>query len=791
MSEETTHAPDEPSDTLRDDSARDDFIRDKVRADLASSRVEHVVTRFPPEPNGYLHIGHAKAIVLSFEVAREFGGVCRLRFDDTNPETEDIEYVEAIERDVRWLGYTWDGPTRFASDYFEQLAEWGEKLIRDGKAYVDRSSEDEIRAGRGSITEPGTPSPDRDLSVDDNLELFRQMRAGEMPDGAAVLRAKIDMAAANMLMRDPLLFRIRHAHHYRRGDAWCIYPMYDYAHCLEDAIEGVTHSFCTLEFENNREIYDWLIEAVEIEPPRPEQTEFARLSLGFTVMSKRKLLQLVTDQHVAGWDDPRMPTISGLRRRGVTPEAIRRFAEDVGVAKRNNVIDIARFEHAIRDDLNHRAPRRLAVLDPIEIELENWPGDHVEQLEADDWPRDVPKDGTRAVPFGRRLLVEREDFAEDPPEGWHRLALGREVRLRYAYVVECTEVVRDTAGRVTTLRCRVDLKSRGGKTADGRSVPGTIHWVSADHSVPLEARLYDRLFRVEQPDATGGDFLQHLNPESLVVHTDARAEPSLAGAAPGTRVQLERLGYFVVDQDSAGDPLVMNRTVTLRDTWAKVAQTADAREAAARAQRRAEEKKAYKEAQRRQSEAGDDGVTLSADEERIAARYRDALGLAEHDATLLARHAERAEFFDAAHGICSDAHAVARWAINELRGAAGDRPLSELPFEGAALGRLVALVEDGAITAAAGKEVLAAMVAGEGTPEGIVDARNLRRIDDAGALEPTIDAVLAANAGQVAAYRGGKTALFGFFIGQVMQQTGGTADPQMVRRLLTERLDAD
>jgi glutaminyl-tRNA synthetase len=546
-----------------------DFIREMITADNASGRHGgRVATRFPPEPNGYLHIGHAKSICLNFGIAQDFAGTCNLRFDDTNPVTEDVEYVESIQEDVRWLGFSWDERLYYASDYFEKLYDCGEALIRDGRAYVDDLTADQIREHRGTLREPGRESPYRNRPVDENLDLFRRMRAGEFPDGARVLRARIDMASPNLNLRDPVLYRIRRAHHHRTGDAWCIYPMYDYAHPISDALERITHSICTLEFEDHRPLYDWLVQSLPL-PGTPQQIEFARLNLTYTVMSKRKLLQLVTDGHVSGWDDPRMPTISGLRRRGYTPESIRRFCDEIGVAKRENVVDVGLLEFCVREDLNRRAPRAMAVLRPLRVVLENYPEDRVEPMDVVNNPED-PSAGTRQVPFSRVLYIEQDDFMLDPPKKFFRLAPGREVRLRNAYLVTCTGVVRDAAGQVAELRCTYDPATRGGDAPDGRKVKATLHWVSAAHAIDAEVRLYDRLFTVESPGAGEADFLGQLNPASLAVLQSAKVEPSLAAAKPGTRVQFERLGYFCVDPDSRSGAPVFNRTVTLKDTWAKI-----------------------------------------------------------------------------------------------------------------------------------------------------------------------------------------------------------------------------
>ncbi len=547
------------------------FIRNVIADDLRTGKHTGVVTRFPPEPNGYLHIGHAKSICLNFGLAREFAGRCHLRFDDTNPTKEDVEYVDAIQEDVRWLGFDWGANLFYASDYFERLYDFAVQLIKEGKAYVDSLSSDEIREYRGTLTEPGRESPYRNRSVEENLDLFARMRAGEFPDGAHVLRAKIDMTSPNILMRDPPLYRIRHAPHHRTGDTWCIYPLYDFTHCLSDSLEHITHSICTLEFENNRPLYDWVLDQLPVDC-HPQQIEFARLNLNYTVMSKRKLLQLVQGGYVSGWDDPRMPTISGLRRRGYTPEAIRDFCERIGVAKRDSTVDIGMLEHSIRDDLNARAPRVMAVLRPLKVAIENYPEGQVEEMDAVNNPEDASA-GTRKLPFSRELYVERDDFREEPPPKFFRLAPGREVRLRYAYIIKCVGVVKDASGEVVELRCTYDPETKSGSPAANRKVKATLHWVSAPHAIEAEVRLYDRLFTVEEPESgKEGDWLSLLNPDSLERIEGAKLEPSLATAKPGDRVQFERQGYFCVDPDSRGDALVFNRTVTLRDTWAKIEQ---------------------------------------------------------------------------------------------------------------------------------------------------------------------------------------------------------------------------
>lgn len=542
-----------------------DFIRDIVRADLAAGRVRGVVTRFPPEPNGYLHIGHAKSICLNFGIAEEFGGRCNLRFDDTNPTREAQEFIDAIAADVRWLGFDWGDHLHHASDYFEQLYGFAEHLIAAGKAYVDDQSQEQMRATRGTLTEPGTESAYRERSVAENLDLFRRMRAGEFANGARVLRAKIDMASGNINLRDPVLYRILHAAHPRTGTAWCIYPSYDFAHGQSDAIEGVTHSLCTLEFEDHRPLYEWLLDNLPV-PSRPRQYEFARLNLSYTVLSKRVLTELVRGGHVGGWDDPRMPTLAGLRRRGVPAAAIRDFVKRIGVAKANSVVDVAMLDFAIREQLNRTAERRMAVLRPLKIVLENYPHGHSEEIEALNHP-DNPAMGTRRIRFGRELFIERDDFLENPPKKFFRLGPGREVRLRYAYLVTCREVIKDAAGEVVELRCSYDPASRGGNAPDGRKVRATLHWVSAADAVSAEVRLYDPLFTAAEPNAA--DFVADLNPQSLQVIADARVEPALAEQSAGAAVQFERQGYFCRDRESRPGRPVFNRTIGLRDSWAK------------------------------------------------------------------------------------------------------------------------------------------------------------------------------------------------------------------------------
>jgi glutaminyl-tRNA synthetase len=768
---------------VADDTDGTDFIRAMVAEDLESGKHAGVVTRFPPEPNGYLHIGHAKSICLNFGLAKQFGGRCHLRFDDTNPETEDVEYAESIKRDVKWLGFDWGEHFFHASDYFERLYDLAVVLIKAGKAYVCSLSDEKIRELRGTVKEAGTPSPYRERSVEENLDLFRRMRAGEFDDGAHVLRAKIDMAANNMKMRDPLLYRIRKATHHRTGDAWCIYPFYDFTHCLSDAFEEITHSICTLEFDNNRELYDWVIDTLRPHlPAKPEQTEFARLNLSYWIMSKRKLLELVNANLVGGWDDPRMPTISGLRRRGVTPEAIRAFCDRIGVAKSNSTVDMKLFEHVLRDDLNHRAPRVMAVLRPLKLVITNYPEGKTEDLEASYWPHDVPQEGTRQVPFARELYIEHDDFIETPPKNYYRLAPGREVRLRYAYFVTCEDVIKDESGTIVEVRCSYDPETRGGSAPDGRSPKGTIHWVAAETSLPATVRLYDRLFKSEFPGADG-DFKDDLNTESLEVLAGARVERSLADTKPGSLFQFERNGYFFSDpKESTAGSLVFNRTVSLRDSWGKK----KTQPKATPPRKGKQEKKGGGKKKKRTKE--EVLAELSATQAELFSNYVDALGLSIDDARGIASDADLAAAFDAAHSAHANAKAVANWVVNELARELKEKTLAELPFGGAQLGALVGLIDDGTISGKIAKDVFAAMLAGEGEPAAIVEAKGLKQLADPAELRPVVQAVLDAAPERVAQYREGKTSLRGYFVGQIMRETGGRANPKVVGTLLAELL---
>ena len=801
-------APASPSDASgAGDATSSSFIYDIIRDDLETGTYgDRVVTRFPPEPNGYLHLGHAKSIVLNFGIKQDFADRadtrCHLRFDDTNPETESMEYVESIKDAVRWLGYDWGEHLYHASDYFEEFYQFAVRLIEQGDAYVDSLDEDEIREYRGTVNEPGTPSPYRDRSVEENLDLFRRMRKGEFDDGEHVLRAKIDMSSPHMILRDPLLFRIKHADHYPQGDDWCIYPMYDYAHPLEDYLEDVTHSLCTLEFDNNRRVYNWVLEHVldeDEQDARPRQYEFARLNLTYTLMSKRKLGRLVEEEVVDGWDDPRLPTLYGLRRRGVTPDAIRAFCREVGVTRSESRVEVSQLEHAIRDDLNFKAPRVMAVLDPVKVVVTNWDdlddvdGD-VDALSVPCWPREMDRDETRTVPFTRELYIDRSDFREDPPDDFYRLSPGREVRLRSAYFFTCDEVVKDEDGTLLEIRGRVDPATRGGEAPDGRSPDGTIHWVSASKGELMEARLYERLFDVPDPDGGEDDFTEHLNPESLLVRQGV-IEPSVLQDDPQTRYQFERVGYFwqdPEDSDPQNGSLIFNQIVPLRDRWADDEQRPSHEEL----QRKKERKEKRKQRQRRRSieNKRDPVERLSDAQAERFARYRDELDVAREDAAVLAGEDDAAAFFEATvRSLDGDAspQAAANWVVNELLRALKDRSTDELPFGADAFADLVRLVSTDVISNRAAQDVFEEMVEEGTAPEAVVEANRLRQIDDADELEEVVSGVIEDHPDEVERYRSGKTGLIGFFMGQVMQSTGGTANPELARELLQKKLEGD
>ena len=763
-----------------------DFIRSMVLKDLETGKYDgRVVTRFPPEPNGFLHIGHAKSLCLNFGIASEHpGGRCHLRLDDTNPDTEKAEFVEAMKRDIRWLGFDWGEHLYHASDYFEQLYRYAIALIDKGLAYVDSSTEAEIRARRGSVTQSGVASPWRNRSRDENRKMFRRMRAGEFADGSHVLRAKIDMAHRNMVMRDPILYRIRHASHYRHGDDWPIYPMYDFAHCLSDSLERVTHSLCTLEFENNREIYDWLLEHVEAPRPRPEQTEFAPLVLDYVVTSKSKLRPLVEGGRVHGWDDPRMPTLAGLRRRGVTPAAIRAMCDMVGVGRAQSRVDMAKLEFAIRDDLNLKAPRAFCVLEPIRVVLTNYPRGRRETFTAPRFPGGAGAQGVRKLPFGRVVLIDRADFEESPPPGFRRLTPGGEVRLKYAYVIGCDEVVKDAEGRVTELRCTVDHATRGGVAPRGRRVRGAVQWVEPRSAARAEVRLYDRLFAMPEPPLD--DLLGAINPASEQIVEDALVEPGVAGTSPGTHYQFERLGYFFADPEDCRDrKLVFNRTVTLRHGWkARHRVEPSAAEGLRVAATGARDKSPGRRT--RPEDA------LRTDEERLRFKELVALGATEAAAVSLARAPElRSLFLTSRLEYPQGAAAIAAWLVNEITRLLGSDSESDLRrLRPEALADLAEAVDEGDLSHRQGRKVMEGLLRRGGTFEEVRRRLDLDEIGDETALRTVLEVIIGANPRKAAAYRGGRHGLLGFFVGQVMRRTGGKADPRKASELAKSLLDS-
>jgi len=769
-----------------------DFIRQIVAEDTERGRYGgRVVTRFPPEPNGFMHIGHAKSVCLNFGVAKEFGGVCHLRYDDTNPEGENEAFVVGFQEDIRWLGFDWGEHLYFASDYFERMYDCAVILIEKGLAYVDSESEEEIREGRGTVTKAGTPGRYRDRTVVENLDLFRRMREGEFEGGRHVLRAKIDLESVNMLMRDPVLYRIRHASHYRQGDEWCIYPMYDYAHCLEDAFEDVTHSICTLEFENNRELYDWVLDSVGFEEPRTHQYEFARLDLAHAVLSKRRIIPLVEAGVVSGWDDPRLSTVRGIRRRGVPPEALRLFCEMIGVAKAQSVVDIGKLEYAIREVLNQAAPRVMAVLDPIKIVLTDYPDGQTEEFEAPYFPHDVPREGTRMVPFSNELFIERTDFEEDPPPGFWRLVPGGEVRLRHAYVIRCEKVVRDKTGQLVELHCTHDSESRGGKGTAGRKVKGTIQWVSAAHALTAEIRLYDHLF-LEIPESDSDEdeeIVSRINPDSLRILKGAKVEPSISDDSPDTRYQFERTGYFWKDPvDGAGEELVFNRIVSLKDNWSRSAAKSDVKVPRDKSGSGKVMNKPRRPEKPTVSESRE--AARAVDPQLMARfeRYSDDLGLTLEQADLLTTSPEVSDFFEKALAVYDEPAEVAGWLTTDVRGLLGARRLKDLTFDGEGLGQLIALVAADRLSRRAGKDVLARMIDEGGDPDQLMVEMGLEKVTDPSTLESVIEEILAAWPEKVIEYQAGKSGLIGMFVGEVMKTTNGAADPKVARELLLEKL---
>lgn len=753
-----------------------DFLRTIVEEDIRTNKYGgKVITRFPPEPNGFPHIGHAKSICLNFGIAKDYNGVCHLRMDDTNPTTEDLLYVEAIKDNIKWLGFDWNDKLFFASDYFQNLYDFAVQLIKMGKAYVCSLSEQEIREYRGTVTQAGKISPYRTRSVEENLDLFSRMKAGDFKNGEHVLRAKIDMTSPNMKMRDPLLYRIKHTHHYRTADEWCIYPMYDFAHCLSDYIEGITHSICTLEFENNRELYNWILDEMELTPPRPYQFEFARLNLNYTVMSKRRLLELVEKNYVNGWDDPRLPTLAGIRRRGYTPESIRSFCENIGIAKANSTVDFSQLEFCIRDDLNKKVPRVLCVLKPLKVVIENYPENQEEMLDAPYFPHDVPKEGSRKIPFSKEIYIERDDFSENPPKGYYRLAPGQEVRLRHAYVIKCEQVIiDDKTGEILEIRCSYDPETKSGADNSGKKVKGTIHWVSANHAKQVEVRIYERLYLIENPD--GPD---DLNPDSLEILSSCFIEPAVFEEKPDVRYQFERQGYFYVDPiDSSGEKLVFNKIVPLKDSWAKANKPAETVVEAKKVQ------SVKSEPVIEQKEA----VALTPEAEIRLNHYQNDFGLNPEVAVIIAKDEKLSSFFEDTLKSYNNPASVGNWVANELSRELKNKSVDELLFNACEFSELAEMIDNGQISGKIAKEIFEEMLEKGGSPKKIVESKNLTQISDISQLEPIIDKIISNNPQNVAKYKEGKTNLFGFFVGQAMKETGGKANPQVLNDIILKKL---
>ena len=743
-----------------------DFLRTIVEADLKSGKYKEIVTRFPPEPNGFPHIGHAKSIFINFGIASDYNGFCNLRMDDTNPTTEDTKYVEALKDAIKWLGFEWHGKVHFTSDYFPKLYDYAIQLIKMGKAYVDSIHEEEMREYRGTVTEPGKRSKYAARSVEENLNLFERMKNGEFKDGEHVLRAKIDMSAANMKMRDPLLYRIRHAHHFRAGDTWSIYPMYDFAHCLSDYIEGITHSLCTLEFENNRDIYDWVLDTLELKPPRPYQYEFARLNINYTVMSKRKLLELVEGNYVSGWDDPRLPTIAGYRRRGYTPESILTFCDQIGIAKANSVVDVAQLEFCIRDDLNTKVPRVMCVLDPLKVSIENYEGS--EEIDASYYPDDVPKEGSRKVPFSREVYIERDDFTENPPKGYFRLTPEQPVRLKHGFIISCKEVVKDDNGNITEIKAEYYPDSRSGSDRSGIKVKSAIQWVSAKEAKTVEVRLYDRLFSAEIPEG-----VEDINPDSLKIIKNALIEPAVITDKPDERFQFERQGYFYADPvDYTDEAPVFNKIVGLKDSWGK-------------------KKKAPKSEPKRQAKKEQiDGevVPMSEAQQTLFDKYTGELGLNSEVANTLARDEKLSSFYHDALSVNNSPVTIANMVANDVARELKESQTDVLKFDAEQIAALVKMVDDGIISSKIAKQVFEEMAKSGTHPKKIVADKGLVQISDPAEISPVIDEVMAKNPDNVAKFKAGNTKLLGFFVGQVLKATGGKANPKVVNALVAEKL---
>jgi len=749
-------------------SENKDFLRTIVEEDLKKGKYKKIVTRFPPEPNGFPHIGHAKSICINFGIARDYQGHCNLRMDDTNPTTEDTKYVEALKDAVQWLGFDWGKDVYFTSDYFPKIYDYAVELIKMGKAYVDSITEEEIREYRGTVIQAGKRSKYAQRTIEENLELFEKMKNGEFKDGEHVLRAKIDMSAANMKMRDPLLYRIRHAHHFRTGDEWNIYPMYDFAHCLSDYIEGVSHSICTLEFENNRDIYDWVLDTLSLELPRPYQHEFARLGINYTVMSKRKLLELVNEKKVSGWDDPRMPTIAGYKRRGYTPESILNFCDQIGIAKANSMVDVAQLEFCIRDDLNKKVPRVMCVLDPLKVTIENYEGS--EEIDAPYYPHDVPKEGSRKIPFSKELYIERDDFMENPPKDYFRLTPTQAVRLRHGYIITCKEVIKDDSGNIIEIKAEYHPNSKSGSDTSGIKVKSAIQWLSAKEAKVVEVRLYDRLFKDEAPEG-----LEDINPDSLIVIKDALIEPAVILEKPDERFQFERQGYFYADPiDYTDEKPVFNKIVGLKDSWAKKTKTE-------KIVQKIESKVEVKKAQVVGTE-----VAMSEEQKALFERYTNELELNTEVSNILARDEKLSLFFEEALTKLNSPISIANIIVTEV--ARELKESSELKFNAKQISELVKLIDEGTISSKIAKQVFEEMSKSGENPTQIVQDKGLVQISDPAKILPIIDDVIEKNPDNVAKFKAGNTKLLGFFVGQVLKATGGKANPKVVNELVEQKL---
>lgn len=757
-------------------SEHKDFLRTIVEEDLQKGKYKEIVTRFPPEPNGFPHIGHAKSICINFGIAKDYQGHCNLRMDDTNPTTEDTKYVEALKDAVQWLGFDWGNTVYYTSDYFHKIYDYAVELIKMGKAYVDSLNEEEIREYRGTVTQAGRRSVYANRSIEENLDLLERMKKGEFKEGEHVLRAKIDMSAANMKMRDPLLYRIRHAHHFRTQNEWCIYPMYDFAHCLSDYIEGISHSICTLEFENNRDIYDWLLDELNLTPPRPYQHEFARLGINYTVMSKRKLLELVNGNYVNGWDDPRMPTIAGYKRRGYTPESILNFCDQIGIAKANSMVDVSQLEFCIRDDLNKKVPRVMCVLDPIKVTIENYEGS--ENIEASYYPHDVPKEGSRNIPFSKEVYIEREDFCENPPKDYNRLTPEQPIRLRHAYIIECKEVIKDKNGNIIEIKAHYYANSKSGHDTSGVKVKSAIQWVDAKEAKTIEVRLYDRLYKNEAPEG-----LEDLNPDSLHIIKNALIEPAVITDKADERFQFERQGYFYADPiDYTDEKPVFNKIVGLKDSWAKKTKTV---ETAPKIEPKTTQKQETKKVQVVGTE-----TAMSEAQKTLFDRYTKTLKLNSEVANILARDELLSSFYEATLRVLNSPINLANIVANEVARELKDKQINELKFKAQHIAELIKMVDDETISNKIAKQIFEEMVQTGENPEKIVEAKGLVQISDPAVILPIIDDIIAKNQENVEKYKAGNTKLLGFFVGQVLKTTDGKANPQVVNELVTQQLNA-